>query len=235
MRYDDAHDLHRHQDDQWLDEIRLVGADGPLLRLVLRYRYKTSDMSGDEWRTSTMWQCSDLCRMDGDQHGPEGWHDFDGAYGGKLETGCAALYPGLYTSQSHAHATEVVGVEFLRKGRKLYGSDHAGESRPLLTVAGHLPWALVCAKDEPLGTNEAWADYARLCHQPGCAEDAVSTYAFRTHALGDRGLVHRFCPLHLRRGDCGREDNDANYVVIDGLGPDDAVGWREYESRAVLM
>ncbi len=232
MRYDETHDLHRHRDDHWLDEIRLVGEDGPLLRLVLRYRYKTSGLSGGGWRTSTTWQ------MQGDVLAPGGWGAFGDGYGRKLEAGCAALYPLLCAYQFHNHAAEILRVEFLRKGRVL----HTSGGGPLLTVAGGLSWAMVCTSDEPLGTEEAWADHRRLCHQPGCAEKAASTYALRHQYDLDgkpsqprRPLVHRFCPLHLRRGDGGREDNDANYVVLDGPGPEAAVGWREYESRAVLM
>lgn len=47
-----------------------------------------------------------------------------------------------------------------------------------------------------------------------------------------RGLVRRFCPLHLDRGDCGSEDANRNYIVLKGPGPDQAVGWEGYESKA---
>ena len=234
-RHDSNYDLHRHRDDHWLDEVRLVGPDGPALRLVTRSRYKTSALSGDEWRTSTAWQHSDLLRMQGDEVycASPGWYTYDGGWHGKLEIGCAALYPGLYSSQQHAHSYPIERVEFLRKGRALYSATYDGEPRPLLTLAGHLPWALVTAGDQPTGTDEAWADFRRLCHQPGCCEPAVSTYRLRKlfNQRGDEspaetvrhqphkrtvGLVHRFCSQHLRRGDCGLQDADANYEVMDG-------------------
>lgn len=235
MKYND-YLMHRHHDDSWIDEIQLVGADGiPALRLVLKYRYKTSGLSGNEWRVSTFWQNAEHLAMRGDSE-PDpreaGWYTFDGPYK-DMAIGCAALYPGLYTSQPQQHNFMIAETRFLRKGRILYSSSYEGEARPLLTMAGHLPWANVEAGGHPLGTDEAWEDYRNLCHQPGCCEPAVSTYLFKdvVPKHGAKGIIHRFCPLHLRRGDNGI-DSDESYEVIEGPGPEAAVGWRKYESRA---
>lgn len=241
MRIGD-HSAALHEDDHWIDEICIVG-EQPLVRLVTRYRYKTSDLSGNEWRTSAAWQCSEHCPMEGaeaDERDP-GWLYFDSGYSGRLEVGCAALYPGLYSSQRHAHGVEAQRIEFRRKGRILYASSFDGEPRPLLTLAGHLPWALIEAGDHPLGTDEAWNDMRRLCFQPGCREPAVSTYRLRArfdqrgHQTEADNQIRRFCPVHLRRGDCGLDDADANYEVVDGPGPEGAVGWKQYAREALRM
>ena len=56
----------KHADDPWADTIILNGVRS--LRLVIRERYKTSELSGDEWRFSYIWQV----------FGSE-WTDLDGS------------------------------------------------------------------------------------------------------------------------------------------------------------
>lgn len=246
--------LHLHRDDKWIDEIRLNGvASTPLLRLKTNYQYKTIGLSGGEWRVSTMWQSQrSLMLISGAQSSDDGnWNNFDGPYY-TIESACAALYPGLYNSQKHAHNVLIESIDFVRKGRILYRSSLDGIAVPLLTAAGHLPWAWLQACDQPLDTDEAWADHARLCHQVGCAAEAVSTYKllilhenyfeersavtdiFDEGVLHKKvGLVHRFCAKHLRRGDCGLEDADENYEVVEGQGPQGAQGFGEYISESI--
>lgn len=251
MRYNDAYDMKLHRDDHWIDTIHLCGPSQPLLRLTTQCRYKTSGLSGDEWRTSTVWQCTpDLATyMQGDlaAEADGDWLTFDGGYHGKLDVGCAALFPRLFSSQPRIHAFSITMIAFLRKGQVLYGSSYDGQAMPLLTCAGHLPWALIHARDQPLGLDSAWNEMKRLCFQPGCAERAVSTYRLKQCYRPDgsaypaeaprigqpkAGLVRRFCPRHLQRGDCGREDADANYEVLDGPGPREARGWKQDVSVA---
>lgn len=225
----------RHHDDHWIDEIRLVRSgrgkmpkpDDEVLRIVTRYRYKTSGLSGDEWRTSTMWQ-----RKDGGV-----WADFDGGYS-SIDTGCAALYPGIYTSHPELHAVPIGNTVFLRKGRGLYGLDYEGEARPLLVTAGHLPWALMTVGERP---DFPHTDDETRCGQAGCAEEACSVYRYKKTYCngGHESEPHwpsfiRFCQKHLRRGDCGLEDADVNYEVVYGPGPDGAQGWKDHESPSVF-
>lgn len=216
----------RHEDDDWIDEVQLIEPDGQaLLRVVTHYRYKTSGLSGDEWRVGVMWQ----------RRTPAGWEDFDGGYH-DIEVALGRLYPGLYTSHTDLHVVPIREVRFLRKGTPIYGSSYEGEARPLLVIAGHLPAALSMARDEPLG--DTYKDDS-LCLQPGCAEEACSVYRLK-HRYCREGhktvppwpTFIRFCRKHLRRGDCGLEDADRNYEVVFGPGPDDASGWREHESKS---
>lgn len=231
MKYDDQYDIARFPGDSWIDEIQILGPSGLLLRLVEGYRYKTSGLSGNEWRTSYMWQCTPEAPMVGAQPEAIGiWSNFDGPYG-SLYAGCAALYPGLYGSQPQSTGVGALSLLFNRKGRTLYGSSYDGETVPLPTLAAHLPWALVTATDKPLGSAEAWDDMRRLCHQPGCSNPACSTYLLRETKQDPRPIVRRFCVIHLRRGNSRLQDNDEGYEVLDGPGPEESQGWR-HESPA---
>lgn len=241
----------RTRDDRWYDEVRLVGTSGPVIRLVTVPRYKTSGMSGDEWRTSVVWQTT-LPFPKREATKDPVWFNFDGGYG-RIETGCAALYPGIHRSHEDHWNTKILRVEFLRKGRVFYTAHHDGRAVSLLIAAGHLPWAMVLASDQGMDRDESWE--RSLCFQPGCAAPAVSTYrlikkftnegdekpAERDSWKGPPGSKvyawRRFCAAHGRRGDCGLEDNDRNYIVIDGPGPDGAaasVGAQAAESPSVF-
>jgi hypothetical protein len=166
--------LVRHRDDDYIDEIRII----------TRERYKTSGLSGDEWRFSKV-------------------------------------------------------IQLYRKGVLLWERAFNGR---MSDVASYLPWQMVEAGESG---KLATVDDARLCFQPGCANVAVSTYELiegfgpqdqRLHPEEQFGSKRRrFCQKHLRRGDCGREDSDANYRVVSGPGPDDTdwSGARMSESARV--
>lgn len=221
----------RLSDDEWFDEIWLMRDPGKcIVSMDVRYRYKTSGLSGDEWRTSVRTQV---------------WSDAKGfvtvdARVKTLEHACAGLYPILYTQCSELHEVVIESIEFRRKEHLSYRSDCSGRGLSLLHAAGHLPWALVKTGDEPLGLLDT---SERYCFQPGCSNDAVSLYKLKElyhwssghtplPALGD--YHRRFCKLHLRRGDCGLEDADSNYEVICGPGPEGAEGWEKHERKSVF-
>lgn len=208
---------YRHKEDRGWDEVRLV-TESIVLRAVYVPRYKTSGLSGDEWRVSVGWQW---------RGGPdEEWAFFDGPRYGDLQAACSALYAGLFSSHQEWHQLRCLRVDWYRKGGKLYEQTHDGEALPLLATAGHLPWGLVVAGEHYHGR---WPDRASECFQVSCQEEPVSTYALKhtycydghqdEATMGKRRLARRFCKLHLRRGDCGLEDADRNYEVLDGPGP----------------
>lgn len=216
----------RHKDDEWFDEIVLMNEGAPSLRAVIVPRYKTSYMSGDEWRVSASWQF---------QRGKV-WSDFDT---GKLniEIACIALYPGLFGSHKEWHGGETLGIVFFRKGIEIYKSTYDGKALPLLHAAGHLPWARIHASENSVPR----VDMNVYCFQPGCAKKAVSTYRLKKEFCREgheeephKETLRRFCHRHLRRGDCGLEDSDINYEVVDGPGPDGAREREEDESPAAF-
>lgn len=218
----------RHRDDEWFDEIRLETETGPILRLVTVPRYKTSGLSGDEWRTSGQIQYMT----------DDGWAPFDRAVM-NLEAATMALYPGLYTSHPALHNVVTTSIDFYRKGRLEYRSTYDDQVLPLIHAAGHLPWATVLAGENVIAAYE----WEKWCFQPGCPNLAVSTYQIikEYSRWGDEipqplpePYHRRFCKRHLQRGNAGLEDADSNYIVIDGPGPDEAEGWGEDESEAVF-
>lgn len=217
----------RHHDDEWFDEIRLIMGSDPILRIITRPRYKTSDLSGDEWRTSAVVQVAR-----GDGH----WEDFDRYQ--NLKAATLGLYPAFYTSHPELHDLPISAISFLRKDQEVYWSTHDGQPQEFLVTAGHLPWAFVLACEAGTYSRELEEPF---CFQPGCPNEAVSTYQLKYEychwghkEIPDTERYRRFCLLHLRRGDAGLEDADDNYVVIDGPGPDSAEGWKEFESPAVF-
>lgn len=90
-------------------------------------------------------------------------------------------------------------------------------------VAAHSSFAPAGDDDDaPKATNE-------LCFQPGCVELATIQYRKVKDWCNRCGKGHevtysehhrRFCNKHRRRGDCGLDDADANYVEVAFRGPD---------------
>jgi hypothetical protein len=84
------------------------------------------------------------------------------------------------------------------------------------------------------------------CSQPGCKEDAVGRFRIKKE-FGHQGedlappyegsprYSRQFCKRHLRRGDRSREDCDANYEPLDGIGPDGSTNLVESPSAQVVM
>jgi hypothetical protein len=168
----------RHNDDGYADE----------LRIVTRERYKTSGLSGDEWRFHRV-------------------------------------------------------LQMFRKGRMLFERPFNGD---IAAVASFAPLAMAEFLDGGLPSEIIGFD-AELCFQPGCPNPATSTYEIieefgpqgqRLHPEEAFGTKYRkFCQKHLRRGDCSREDCDANYRLASGYGPDqqdwDGATVREAARRVV--
>lgn len=199
-----------HHDDAWADEIVLTGTRP--LRLVIRERYKTSGLSGDEWRFSYLWQV----------WGSDEWIDFDGPYSWQ-NAAIAAFYPAFRRSHPAWHDETCRSIQFLWKGQPLAEMTDDGESLPLLHALGSLAWAKITARqDLPWEKN-----YDVVCCQPGCRDAPVSTFR-KLQDFYDRIGVpsehydgksyRRFCARHLRRGDCGLDDADRNYELVEGPG-----------------
>ena len=222
----------RHKDDRGIDEILFVDrlvqtveeADRhAFLRIALIERYKTSGLSGDEWRFSAGLYLREDGRKDWRLISTEG----------SLDSMCAALYPSLYGDfQQGKWTSELVkrkvgNIVFQWKRLPIWGCSYDGEATDLMVSAGHLPWAWVAASDQGCDPGPL----REVCCQPGCAAPLVSVYRLKhrycssghktdplTHGGGIE--VRGFCAKHLRRGDCGLEDSDDNYEVVSGPGPD---------------
>lgn len=242
-------------EDEWFDELRINLAPekslnpftdhlrgrvaskpvAPLLRLVTEYRFKTSDLSGNEWRISTMWQISVQ----------DGWADFHGPWR-NLETAVIAIYPGMFTSHPAMHSLKVDSCDFFRKGVLLYRMSYGVPETALkmMDFLGHLPWALQVAFEQSGGVY-SWhrltgTQYESKCFQPGCSENATSVYQLVNEYAEGHGWVpeiktlRAFCARHLDRGNSDFEDCNDNYVVVSGEGPDKAHTHPEDESPAAF-
>lgn len=147
---------HAHKPDaQAFDEIRITTVP----------RYKTSSLSGDEWRIS-----------------------------GK--------------------------IEFLRKG-KVRHEEYMSKIESCVYGLGHL---YQLAMDNAVGFYGGGEE--GTCDQEGCPEQATVFYRlkkefcnhFRPHEAIElkEDKIRQFCERHSKRGDCGLEDSDDNYELIDG-------------------
>jgi hypothetical protein len=220
----------RHPDDPAIDEVLFCGGmvstyaeaqASAFLRLGLRERYKTSDLSGDEWRFSSVMQLR--------QYPTDGWGDVSAGYR-DIETHTRFAYAELYGDflagkNEWLFFRKVHSIAFSWKGLPVWAASHDGAATDFLVACGHLPSALIQAGEQ--GQHHHGA-LAHLCCQPGCREPLVSVYEKRADWCGRCGgkkePVWRerrgFCARHLRRGDCGLDDSDSNYIVISGPGPD---------------
>lgn len=156
----------RHRDDEWFDEIRIITLP----------RYKTSELSGDEWRISGQ-------------------------------------------------------IQFYRKGKLLYQKGYLNLETAIMFLGSEWTKAREQSVDDPM--NE-------LCFQPGCSEPFIAEYRLKAEydKSGNKSVSkftewrRRFCSRHLRRGDCGLEDADANYEIVSGAGPEDSTMPEEDVSQA---
>ena len=237
-------DFRQHHDDEGVDEVRLLlldpegGESVPMIRCIMRPRYKTSGLSGDEWRVSACWQAR-AALLERADHPPEAWLDYDTGYG-RLQTAMQAVFPGLVSSHQGWWQLPCASMDFLRKGRPVFRFTHGDDdSVPLLLAMGHLPWSFTILPEKVteaqveadnvgpgLYSGEITKD---LCFQVGCAEKATTTFRMK-HLYsreGDKKPAHfpgreweryaiRFCQRHVRRGDCGLEDADRNYELVEG-------------------
>lgn len=147
-------------------------------------RYKTSGLSGDEWRTSVVLRF---------------------------------YFKGL---QVHERSFSTMDAALLMLGR-----EWIEQQEPIST-------AVIDRED-------------KLCDQPSCCNKWVAKYRLKRltdtngHWLDMKdqyGAYYRkFCAVHLRRGDCSREDSDGNYVVIDGPGPGASTNVQSSPSGLVVL
>ena len=210
--------IDRHHDDPWSDTIILNGVSSDYgndrsFRLVIRERYKTSGLSGDEWRFSYLWQV---------QKGAA-WEDLDGPYSWQ-DAAIAAFFPAFRTSHPDWHNETCYSIQFLWKGQPLAEMSDDGKPQPMLHAIGSLAWAKMVAREQ----IDWKVDDSNVCAQPGCRVAPCSLFRKIDDYHERIGVkreqywesYRRFCKKHLRRGDCGLDDADRNYELIEGVGPD---------------
>lgn len=115
-------------------------------------------------------------------------------------------------------------IQLLRKGEVR----HEVGYRDVATAAQFLPYVIAQAHDDG---KAFYAGEDNHCDQEGCAEQATVTLRMKKgycrscgesrdyddYEKNGRIVIRKFCARHSKRGDCGIDDADANYVLLDGV------------------
>lgn len=119
-----------------------------------------------------------------------------------------------------------VEIEFFHKGQVVYSAGSSTMEAAILLLGSHF-----IQQQEPIPTRVLEVE-RETCDQPSCREKPVGRYLLKklTASTGEwldmnEQSLHyyrQFCTKHARRGDCSREDCDANYEPMDGLKPSDS-------------
>ena len=215
--------LHRHRDDDYFDRIVITCDEGPLLRASIVPRYKTSGMSGDEWRISARLEVHPNHR-DVDGTTPVLVQSF-GNMRGLVEHAPHFLW-------SKARPLLTYGPAALR----VYRKEHAIFQEAFASfgdAAMGMSWHIVTANEGRRGVE--WervsdADERTHCQQVGCSDAPVNFYRLKQLQYGNNHSTFMppkyewedrfvwYCARHTTRGDCGLEDADANMELVDGAG-----------------
>lgn len=188
------------------------GGGQPLVRAVVVPRFKTSGLSGDEWRTSVSLE---VC-VPGDQPFSERWLTLDSGTPDMMgalcrlpvlanslpdtdEDGFAVGYEGdlephelklLVDTMHDRWHTPVNRADFLIKGVVAFSCDafggHRDEWEAFETVLGHMPWLHIVFGEEAIVNFRA---YDRKCSQYGCSKDAAVAYRL------EKRYSHKGTPL----------------------------------------
>lgn len=108
-------------------------------------------------------------------------------------------------------------TQFFRKGKLIF-TDHSSNIEYAVRL---LDKNFIHVSE---GNGAYYGEEGDLCDQEGCAEKASVKYRIKKEYCrsghGEEpqfGIVVRlFCNKHKTRGDCGLEDADDNYEIIDG-------------------
>jgi hypothetical protein len=205
--------LRRHHDDNYWDEV-IVDAGPVVLHGSIVPRYKTSGLSGDEWRISARLGVTMAGRVE-----VEHWfHRMNDL----LMHAPGFVYAERRLLGFPDAATMIVRrktITLCKRSFPTFGDAAMG-----------LFWHVITANEGTAGVE--WhhlsdAEELEHCQQVGCAEAPVNFYRLKTidAAPGcgimkyDReGQYTWYCARHTRRGDCGLEDADANMVLVRGNG-----------------
>jgi len=229
--------LRRHADDDYWDRVTVSCPSGPVLTARVKPRYKTSGLSGDEWRIHAVLQVR--VREDG----PVGIDELRETPA-LLERGYSRMHTLLEYAPYHVYAA--VRANRSRRTRALLDRPRAiltAERKGIVLMREERPsfgdgvlgmgWHILTANEGRQGV--AWRhltdDEERArCQQVGCADPPVNFYRLKKLqiARGESVLIEPpydftgqfawYCGRHTRRGDCGLEDADRNLELVAGPG-----------------
>ncbi len=212
--------LCRHRDDEYWDEVTIHAPlhEGRSAGLGVHVipRYKTSGLSGDEWRISARITLSN-------RKGTFFERDF-----GKMSWAMNYAPHFVWTEAKELLNIPEATLVVSRKGRTLWHSRFNTFADAALCMA----WHIVVANEQSPNWHHLTDEEERAhCQQPGCEDPPECLYRLKKIQYGhsrctfmdpvnDFDERHRwFCARHAERGNCGLEDNDKNYDVIIAVDP----------------
>lgn len=214
--------LKRHADDEYEDRVVFSHENDLLIFAQVLPRWKESELSGDEWRTSV---CVDgLLLKRGTAH-----------YSKMVDM--FLRLPGKIVRDLEADTVfrSPIKFEVFRKGHCLF-SAHMIDIVTALTSAYEA--YLQADDDSRSGLMLSLEQEREVCQQPGCCNKPAIIYRLKKEFCTKCGKVEEdgwrshlakrddamqmphiwFCKEHAERGDCGIEDSDQNYEKVGELG-----------------
>ena len=213
--------LRRHRDDWYSDRVEVNAGYVALLATVIP-RYKTSGLSGDEWRVSSRIQVATGTGAGAHIVLERGFNSMRGL----AEYSPVFLWRECRTLLGVRDAT----LTALRKGHVLTERKFPTFGEAALGIGWHIVTANEGEKDV------AWhhlsdEEERSHCQQVGCSDPPVNVYHLKKILHGDNppdtfyapkydfeGQYVWYCARHTTRGDCGFEDADANLELVQGAG-----------------
>lgn len=212
--------LRRHRDDDYWDRVEVQSSTGSQLVGYVVPRYKTSSLSGDEWRVHA--------QMEVRLH-PSNKPIFERGFGSMR---WLMTFAGIFVMRETpmCMSSPAAKLTVYRKGHVLMT-----ETLPSFgeAVVGMM-WHVVSCNEGREGIE--WyhlsdAEEAAHCQQVGCAELPINVFHLKKILYGDHppdtfmvpkydfeGQFVWYCARHTRRGDCGIEDADKNLELVEGHG-----------------
>jgi hypothetical protein len=205
----------RHRDDDYIDRIDIISDDVSLLSKI-QLRYKTSYMSGDEWRISALVQVY--------KDNQKSNLVFEISYH-SIKRLREYLPFHIYTRASQFLDSSPAVIEAYRKGHLLYT-----ETRKSFGEAAiGLNWIMQTAGEGRDGVEfKHLSDQVERehCQQVGCSLKPIYLFHLKELQVSPQerlmvkpeydfvGQFVWYCGNHKHRGDCGIEDADKNLELI---------------------
>jgi hypothetical protein len=225
MKYSE---LKLHDNENWIDSLVIAPDHNQAAEFALKVetveRYKTSSLSGNEWRFSYIYRIE-----------LQGRQIFSNAVG-SLEYAVQCLPGALLQAdidlEPLSRRLGPVRTNFINRNAVVFSEGYLSLTEALLWLPRHSTPIIFESLEGEAVIDKIEETRLIRCSQPGCDREPVSVYRikqqFDRYGIEEetdpqRPKYRQFCTHHLRRGDCDREDNDANYEVISGPGPDDSV------------
>lgn len=210
--------LRRHHDDNYIDEIKIEKILGSVMltHIYLQERYKTSGLSGNEWRFNAVLEIFDRINQNVFH---TTFHSIDAA---------REYSPFFFlTKGKYLFDMGPVYLKCFRKGQLLWQKEF--ENFQLAAIG--MNWNITIGSEtDPEYKHLPDSIERSFCQQPGCQKSPSVFYRYKKRQINnhrddcvidfeyDFSAQHIwFCDKHSTRGDCGLEDADDNYLIESGV------------------